>query len=60
MAAGHTDGQLYDWVTNGITGTAMPPHRDRLSEEDRWNVINYIRQAFGPGTTTATVSPPPR
>jgi copper transport protein len=44
MAAGHTDGELYDWLSNGVPGTAMPPFRDSLSENDRWNLINYIRK----------------
>lgn len=43
LAAGHTDRELFDWISNGITTTAMPPFKDSLSEEDRWNVINYIR-----------------
>jgi copper transport protein len=44
MAAGHTDGELFDWLSNGVPGTAMPAYRDSLSETDRWNLINYIRK----------------
>ena len=51
LAAGHTDGQLFDWMTNGFPGTAMPKFKDQLSEEDRWNVLNYIQQSFGPGAS---------
>jgi mono/diheme cytochrome c family protein len=43
MAAGHTDGQLFYWVSSGVQGTAMPAFGDRLSEQERWDVINYIR-----------------
>ncbi|MBV9356836.1 MAG: CopD family protein [Chloroflexi bacterium] len=43
MAAGHTDGQLFYWVSYGFPGTAMPAWRDQLSEQQRWDVINYIR-----------------
>jgi len=43
MAAGHTDAQLFDWITNGVSGTAMPAWKDQLLPEDRWHVINYIR-----------------
>jgi mono/diheme cytochrome c family protein len=43
MAAGHSDGQLFDWITNGIVGSAMPPFGNRLSDNDTWDVINYIR-----------------
>ncbi len=57
MAAGHTDGQLFNWITNGVPGTAMPAWKDKLSEEDRWHVINYIRtfatQAAEPDPGTA-------
>jgi mono/diheme cytochrome c family protein len=43
MAAGHTDGQLFNWISEGFTGTAMPAFKKRLSEEDRWHVINFLR-----------------
>ncbi len=43
MAAGHPDDQLFAWISNGIDGTAMPAFANRLSENERWDVINYIR-----------------
>ncbi len=43
MAAGHTDGQLFDWITNGFPGTAMPAFKDSLTEKERWDAINFIR-----------------
>jgi mono/diheme cytochrome c family protein len=46
MSAGHTDGQLFSWVTNGMPGLPMPGFRDRLSTEERWHVINFIK-TFG-------------
>jgi copper transport protein len=48
MAAGHTDQELFDWVTNGVDGTAMPPFRDTLTEEERWHVINFLRTFANP------------
>ena len=39
----HTDGRLYYWITEGIAGTAMPAFRDRLSEAERWHVVNFLR-----------------
>ncbi len=39
----HTDGQLFGWITNGFPGSVMPPFRQALSDEDRWNVVNFIR-----------------
>jgi hypothetical protein len=50
MAAGHTDGELFYWVSEGLRGTAMPAFRDLLSEEERWHVINFIR-TFAPADT---------
>jgi copper transport protein len=45
--AQHTEGQLWLWVTEGVAGTSMPAFRDTLSDEDRWNLINYLRSQFG-------------
>jgi copper transport protein len=39
----HSDEQIFAWLTNGISNTAMPAFGDTLSEEQRWQVINYIR-----------------
>jgi len=49
MAAGHTDGELFTWLSKGVPGTAMPAFQDQLSEADRWHVINYIR-GFAPSS----------
>ena len=50
MAAGHTDGQLFYWVTSGVQGTAMPAFGNRLSDQERWDVINYIRTFANPNS----------
>jgi len=47
MAAGHTDGELFTWLSKGVPGTAMPPFEAQIPESDRWHVINYIR-GFAP------------
>jgi copper transport protein len=39
----HPDSQLYDWITNGISRTAMPAWKSKLSDQQRWDVINYLR-----------------
>jgi len=39
----HTDGQLYLWVSDGYPGSVMPAFRGSLSDDDRWNVVNFIR-----------------
>jgi putative copper export protein/methionine-rich copper-binding protein CopC/mono/diheme cytochrome c family protein len=43
LSAGHTDGDLYYWITNGIRGTDMPAFGGALAEDDRWHVVNAIR-----------------
>jgi mono/diheme cytochrome c family protein len=47
MAAGHTDGELFYWVSEGLRGTMMPAFREVLSEDERWHVVNFIR-TFAP------------
>jgi mono/diheme cytochrome c family protein len=37
-----TDGELYWKISQGITGI-MPAGEKRMSEEERWHVVNYIR-----------------
>jgi mono/diheme cytochrome c family protein len=39
----HSDGQLYDWISDGIPGSAMPAFQTILSDDERWHVVNYIR-----------------
>lgn len=39
----HTDGELFTWISNGISSSAMPAFSTVLTEEERWTVINYIR-----------------
>jgi copper transport protein len=49
MAAGHTDGELFTWLSRGVPGTAMPGFESQLSEAERWHTVNYIR-GFAPST----------
>jgi mono/diheme cytochrome c family protein len=39
----HTDGQLFDWISHGFPGSAMPAFAPTLTEEERWHLVNYIR-----------------
>lgn len=41
--ADHTAGDIFWWLTQGKQGTAMPGFQDRLSEEERWDLINVVR-----------------
>lgn len=39
----HTDGQLFEWISGGFPGSAMPAFEELLTEEERWHLVNYIR-----------------
>jgi len=39
----HTAGDLFWWLTHGIRGSPMPGFKDLLDEEERWDVINFLR-----------------
>jgi len=40
--AKHTAGDFFHWLTYGIPGTGMPAFADKLTEEDRWDVVNFL------------------
>lgn len=40
--ARHTAGDFFHWLTYGIKNTNMPVFSGSLSEEDRWDVVNYM------------------
>jgi mono/diheme cytochrome c family protein len=40
----HTDGELFYFVSRGIPGSAMPAWRAALSETERWQVVQYLRE----------------
>jgi putative copper export protein len=60
----HTDGDLFWWITHGIE-PEMPGFGAELDEEERWNLINFIRsnadatrlRLFGGGTEAAFPTP---
>ena len=39
----HPDGILFDFIHDGIAGTAMIGLADRYTDEEIWHVINYIK-----------------
>jgi len=39
----NSDGALFYIITNGRTGTAMPPWESILTEQQRWEVVNFVR-----------------
>ena len=44
----HTDKQLHDWIENGINGSAMPGFKSKLTDQEIWNVVNYVRSLRHP------------
>ncbi len=37
------DGEIFSYITNGSRSGRMLPYNDKLSVEDRWNVVLYVR-----------------
>lgn len=42
----HPDGTLYTWISEGIVGTAMPAFAEQLRDQERWDLVNFLRQNF--------------
>jgi len=40
------DPEWFWHVSEGVQGTVMPPWRESLSEEERWQVIRYVQEIF--------------
>jgi mono/diheme cytochrome c family protein len=56
----HSDADIYTWISDGLTG-GMPAWSSKLSETDRWNLVNYLRSVDGRGPApapSAVVAPP--
>lgn len=52
----HTGGDLYWWVTHGILPSGMPAFGDALSNDDRWDIINWLG-AFSVGYQARVIGP---
>ncbi len=44
----HPDGQAFIFISKGFPGTAMSAYESRLSEEQRWDLVNYLRALTTP------------
>lgn len=44
----HTDGQLFEWISQGFPNSVMPAFAGRLAETDRWHLVNYLRTLARP------------
>ncbi|MDE2987854.1 MAG: CopD family protein [Chloroflexota bacterium] len=47
----HPDGVLFAWITDGIRGTGMPAWSPQLSDQERWDLVNFLRASFDPTAT---------
>jgi mono/diheme cytochrome c family protein len=55
---GQRDGDLYWSITNGIAGTDMPAFDRALSDQERWDLVNYLRMlATSAAASQATPTP---
>jgi putative copper resistance protein D len=39
----HTAGDLYWWISHGIQDAGMPGFAHRLTEDERWDLVNFVR-----------------
>lgn len=47
----HPDGVLFAWITDGIRGTGMPAWAPQLSDQERWDLVNFLRANFDTAAT---------
>lgn len=52
----HTAGDLFWWLTHGIPGTLMPGFQSHLTDQDRWDLINFLR-ALAAAEQARTLTP---
>jgi copper transport protein len=53
----HPDTDLEYWIANGFPGSAMPAFGSTLSDQDRWDVLNYLKTQVGAANGTAATIP---
>ncbi len=47
----HTDPQFFAFIANGFPGSAMPAWREQFSDEEIWNLVNFLRSEFSEAPT---------
>jgi copper transport protein len=47
----HADAFFFNIISNGVSGV-MPGFGSTLSEDDRWHILNFLRDQFGEGAAT--------
>jgi len=54
--AQHQVGDFYNWIGTGFPAAGMPPFAGRLTEDDRWDLVNYIH-VISRGYQSRTLTP---
>ena len=44
----HAEGENLYWISEGVAGTGMPAWKDKLTDEQRWQLVRYL-QALASG-----------
>ena len=44
----HAEGEIFYWISEGVAGTGMPAWKEKLSDDQRWQIIRYL-QALASG-----------
>jgi copper transport protein len=44
------DGDLFEGISNGVPGTDMPAFDSALTDQERWDLVNYLRKLQNGGT----------
>lgn len=47
----HPDADLENWIAHGFPGSAMPAFADKLTESERWDLVNYLRSLAKPAAS---------
>ncbi|HLF28513.1 MAG TPA: copper resistance protein CopC [Anaerolineae bacterium] len=57
----HTDGDIFYWIQNGppTVNSPMPAFKDKLSEEETWHLVNYVRRLRNRAGEVASNAPHP-
>jgi mono/diheme cytochrome c family protein/Tol biopolymer transport system component len=53
-----TDGQLFAWTHDGISGTSMPGYGLVLGDTEIWQIVAFLRSLGAPNAPQATRVPP--
>lgn len=48
MKGGNTDKDIYLRFTIGMAGTPMPSYADSLTDDERWQLVHYVRSLMKP------------